>query len=227
VPVRVFNVQDGGTMKSTLSLRLQDAIVGLAFAIASVGCATVEQPKAERYVAPPLGSTWVNERRDTGSYGTASIRAPGKRGEQTWQGNQHVTFEGPEGAIMARPDGAWVGVFRDGKPILTWDPPASYEWPLVVGKTFTQSYRLTNHVTQRTQAFDSTSSVEAYEDVSVPAGTFKAFRVKSSDTLGNENITWFSPALGIFVKQSMRRTDKHAQGPGTREIELVEQNIKK
>jgi tetratricopeptide (TPR) repeat protein len=40
-------------MRSSLSLRLQDAIVGLAFAMASVGCATVEQPKAERYVAPP------------------------------------------------------------------------------------------------------------------------------------------------------------------------------
>src|SRR2546428_12572400 len=52
--VRVFKVQDGEPMRSSLSLRLQDAIVGLAFAMASVGCATVEQPKAERYVAPPL-----------------------------------------------------------------------------------------------------------------------------------------------------------------------------
>jgi hypothetical protein len=51
----------------------------------------------------------------------------------------------------------------------------------VVGKTFTKSYRLTNHATQRTQAFDRMSSVEAYEDVSVPAGTFEAFGVKSSD----------------------------------------------
>jgi tetratricopeptide (TPR) repeat protein len=41
-------------MRSSLRLRLQEAIVGLAFVMALVGCATVEQPKAERYVAPPL-----------------------------------------------------------------------------------------------------------------------------------------------------------------------------
>jgi len=41
-------------MRSSLSLRLQYAIVGLAFAMASVGCGTVEPHKAARDVAPPL-----------------------------------------------------------------------------------------------------------------------------------------------------------------------------
>jgi len=62
---------------------------------------------------------------------------------------------------------------------------------------------------------------------SVPAGTFKAFRVRSTDTLGNDNVVWFAPQLGIFVKQNLRRTDQSAQGAGTRDIELVSQTIRK
>ena len=69
--------------------------------------------------------------------------------------------------------------------------------------------------------------VEAYEDVTVPAGTFKAFKVRTTDTMGNDNVVWFSPELGIFVKQNNRRTAQHAQGPGTRDIELVSQSIRR
>jgi hypothetical protein len=61
----------------------------------------------------------------------------------------------------------------------------------------------------------------------VPAGTFKAFKVTSSDTLGNENVVWFSPELGLFLKQTLRRTEKHPAGAGTRETELVSQTIRK
>lgn len=69
--------------------------------------------------------------------------------------------------------------------------------------------------------------VEAYEDVKLPAGTSKTFRVRTSDTLGNENVQWFAPELGLFVKTTMRRTDKHAQGVGTRDAELTAINVKK
>ena len=60
----------------------------------------------------------------------------------------------------------------------------------------------------------------------MPAGTFKAFRVRTIDDAGNDNVQWFSPDLGIFIKQSLKRTAKHAQGPGTREIELISQKIR-
>jgi hypothetical protein len=41
----------------------------------------------------------------------------------------------------------------------------------------------------------------------------------------NENVVWFSPELGIFVKQNLRRTAKHPAGPGTRDSELVSHTI--
>jgi len=195
-------------------------------ALTSGGCANVES-LGERYQAPPLGSTWISARSDTGSYGASSAEVPGKRGEFIWQGKPHITFETSESTIVAQPDGPWVGFFRDGKPMLTYDPPASYDFPLKVGKTFTKTYRLTNHATQQVSSSVVTTQIEALEDVVVKAGTFKTFRVKTSDTLGNENTVWFSPELGIFVKQMNRRTDKHAQGVGTRDVELISQTIKK
>jgi hypothetical protein len=197
----------------------------LFLALSSVDCANVE-PLGKRYQAPPLGSSWVIARRDAGSYGISSTQLPAKRGEFMWQGKPHVTFENPESTIVAQPDGPWVGIFRGGKPMLTYDPPAGYDFPLTVGKTFTKAYRVTNHATQEVSDLTIKTDVEALEDVVVPAGTFKAFRVKTSDTLGNENTVWFSPELGIFVKQLNRRTEKHAQGVGTRAVELVSQTIK-
>jgi hypothetical protein len=197
----------------------------LVLALTSVGCANFESTGA-RYQAPPLGSSWVIARRDAGSYGNSSTQLPAKRGEFMWQGKTHVTFENPESTIVAQPEGAWVGIFRGGKPMLTYDPPAGYDFPLTVGKTFTKTYRLTNHATQEVSSSTVKTDVEALEDVVVPAGTFRAFRVKTTDTLGNENTVWFSPELGIFVKQMNRRTEKHAQGVGTRDVELISQTIK-
>jgi hypothetical protein len=198
----------------------------VVLAMTSAGCANAPA-MGERYQAPPLGSTWVNARRDTGSYGTASTEVPGKRGEFVWEGKPHITFETPESMIVAQPDGPWVGFFRDGKPMFTYDPPATYDYPLTVGKRSTKTYRITNHATQQVASVDVSNHIEALEDVVVRAGTFKTFRVKSSDTLGNENTVWFSPELGIFVKQVNRRTDQHSQGAGTREIELISQTIRK
>ena len=115
----------------------------------------------------------------------------------------------------------------DDKPILTYDPPIGFDFPLEVGKTWTKSYQVTVHATKQTIPVDGTWKVESYEDVTLPAGTFKVFKVSYSDTVGNENVQWFNPALGVFVKQSLKRTAKSPSGPGTRESELISQTITK
>lgn len=203
-------------------MQLASAIV--AVTLLSAGCAMFE-PRAEHYVPPPVGSTWVSARRDTGSYGSGSAQTPGKRVQQTWQGKEYIAFESPELTTLAHPDGSWLAQVRGATPVVTWDPPLSYEWPLEVGKTWTKKHRVTIHAAKRTLDFQSTQKVEAYEAVTVPAGTFKAFKISTTDTLGNENINWFAPDLGIFVKSSLKRTAKNAQGAGTRDTELVSQKI--
>lgn len=213
-------------MTSHLNSTLKAASAALAVALTVGGCAVME-PKAERYVAPPLGSTFVNAQHNSGSYGSKNVKVPVRRGERMWQGKKMVTFETPQSTILAHPHGDWVGVFKGDKPLVTWDPPLNWEWPLEVGKTWTQKYRMTIHAKKKTIPFQRTQKVEAYEDVTVPAGTFKAFKVSSSNTLGQDDLIWFSPELGIFVKRINTRTAKHAAGPGRQDVEIVSQTIRK
>jgi len=213
-------------MKFPVSFRLQLATASLAAALVAGGCSMMA-PKAERYVAPPVGSTWVQAQRNTGSYGSGTAQVPFKRGERMWQGKMMGTIESPQQIIVSAADGGWMAILSpEGKPLLSYDPPMNFSYPLVVGKTWTSSHRLTVIPKDQVVPFDATWKVEAYEDVTVPAGTFKAFKMSAS-SFGFQDMYWFVPELGIYAKQSLRRTDKSGYGPGTREVELVSQSIKK
>jgi hypothetical protein len=215
-------------MKSIASMKLHVVGLGLAAAVLTGGCATVE-PTAERYVAPPLGSTWTTAQRNTGSFGPGDVQVQTTRGEQTWQGRQVVTFASSQATILANPDtGAWIAFLGpDGKPVLSFDPPAGFNFPLSVGKTWSRSIKMTMHAANRTIPYDATCKVESYGDVTVPAGTFKAFKIGCSTTVPTDETYWFSPEMGIFVKSSQKRAANHPSGPGTRETELVSVTIRK
>jgi hypothetical protein len=205
---------------SVFNLEMKSAAVVAAVTLIAAGCGLMA-PKAERYAAPPLGTTWVSARNDTGSYGSGSGKVAGKRGERMWQGAQMITFEAADGTVVASSEGNWHGVYKGDTPIVTWDPPLQWPWPIEVGKSWTRGQRATNHASKRTMSYELTQKVEAYEDVTVPAGTFKAFKVSTKTSLGDDNLAWYSPEHGIFVKQSLKRSATHAQGAGTREIEMV------
>lgn len=205
---------------SGFALKLHTGAICAAVALVSAGCGLME-PKAERYVAPPVGTTWVTAIHSTGSYGSGSRQAPGRRGERMWQGTQVVEFHGARGTILAQPDGSWLGIYKGDQPIVTWDPPLTWEYPLEVGKTWTRQQKITIHAAKRTIPYVVTQKVEAIEEVTVPAGTYKTFKISTVTSLGDENLNWFSPDLGVFVKQSNRRTAEHAQGPGTQSTELM------
>lgn len=184
-------------------------------------------PKAERYVVAPLGSTWVTAQRNTGSYGSKNEQVSTKLGERMWQGKQVNAFETSQGTLVGERDGNWLGVISGDKALMTWDPPIGFDWPLKVGKTWTHNHRVTYHAKNQTIPYQLTQKVEAYEDVTVPAGTFKTFKISSSSTLGQEDVIWFSPELGIFVKRINTRTATHAAGPGRQETEIVSLTIAK
>ncbi len=207
-------------MDSRFGLQWRLIAVGAALALLGGGCGLMA-PKAEQYVPPPVGTTWMSTVQSTGSYGSGSREVPGKRSERTLQGSTVVQFDGAMGSILARPNGDWLGIYKGDSPMLTWDPPLHWQWPLEVGKSWTRAQRVTNHGTKQTTSYELTQKVEAYEDVTVPAGTFKTFRISTVNSLGDDNMLWFSPDLGIFVKQVNKRTDKHAQGPGTQNSELI------
>jgi hypothetical protein len=212
-------------MNTTHSVKFHLVIAGLGLALLLADCATT--PKGERYVVAPLGTTFTSSSTSTGSYGSGTTETITKITERMWEGKKVTAFVSSSGVLLASSEG-WMAILApDDKPIFTWDPPIGYDWPLEVGKTSTKSYRITIHPRNQTIPFDNTNKIEAYEDVTVPAGTFKVFKISSSDTLGNENIAWFSPELGFFIKQTQKRTDKNPSGPGTRETEVIKLDIAK
>jgi hypothetical protein len=161
-------------------------------------------------------------RSDTGSYGSGTTQITTKVTERMWEGKRVTAFVTTTGVLVLNADGAWLAMLGpDDKTIMSWDPPIGPDYPLEIGKTYTKSYRVTMHATKQTIPFDSTWKVEAYENVTSPAGTFNGFKISYSDTLGGESMMWYMPELGFIGKRIERRTAKWPSGPGTRESELI------
>ena len=184
--------------------------------------------RAEGPVFVPAGSSWVYLVRESGSFGSASEhRVTIARGEQTWQGRKVHAYEEKDVTTLREfPTWKFVARVRGTAPLERMDPPAfGWNWPMWVGKSWVEDLRYTDQQGQ-TRDFQGWWKVEAYEDIKVPAGTFKVFRIRYSDK-GTEMLDWWSPDLGIRVKSWFKRLIIHPEGPGTRETELVSYDIKK
>lgn len=96
-------------------------------------------------------------------------------------------------AKVRRPDGAAI----------EFEPPPRVTWPLEVGKS---GYSIGRWSTPQGRGSITISwKVEAYEDVTVAAGTFKAFRVTYAWQAGPnrerlEMSTWYAPEVRQIVK---------------------------
>jgi len=209
----------------TSSIRLKSAAAGIAAGVLASACALMA-PQEERYTPPPVGTTYERDIRATGSFGKSYRESSKYTGMRNVMGRpMHVHERSTGQSSMLVPEGGWVGEFKGDKPIFTLDPPHGIGFPIKVGKTVSRDVRLTLHAQNRVIPFKATWKVEAYEEVTVPAGTFKTFRVAYEDTNGTQGTWWRDPRNGIFVKWSARRTEKHPQGPGTQDAELVKVNV--
>ncbi len=202
------------TIGSAASLAVFTAILG--------GCAA-PGPQVDGWVAPRVGASWEIAQRNTGSYGK-DVRLRMTRGDTTWKGMPAVALSNSLGmTLVAEPAGGkWLAmVGRDGKPAVSFDPPLGWDYPLKVGKTWSGLQRLTMHATGKTLEYELSCSIPAFEKVTVPAGTFEAFRIHCKSSIGNDETFWTNPALGTFVKTRLVRQPGNPFGAGTQEAELV------
>jgi hypothetical protein len=187
------------------------------------GCAGAP-PKAERYVAPPVGSSWKLQITSTGSFGNATqAEQQVSMRDVVVESRPYHRFDAGAGATLQNDS---VGVFMvlgpGDRPLMRYDPPLSFDFPLEVGKAWTQDLMLTVGGANKTP-MKVQWKVEAYEDVTVPAGTFKAWRVVFADNFGYKQTTWSMPdTVGVYAKRINERSATHPQGgAGTQLIELV------
>lgn len=207
--------------RSTLSAQSSCAAVAVAVLLIA-GCAAMQN--RPNTAAP--GSTYVQAVRSTGSFGNVNAEQRSRViGERTWQGRKVFVYENTAtgGSLITEPEsGRWIAFARGDTPTLSWEPALGWDFPLEVGKSWSRKHRVTNHANKTTTDFEGHWKVEAYEDITVRAGTFKAYKVVYTDSVGTETTTWWTPEFGLFIKNLSRRTGKHAAGPGTNETELVQ-----
>ena len=208
--------------------RINSVTTSMVASVLLIGCAGI-QPRADRFVGPPLGATWTETQRTTGSFGAGEVQLTTTRGETNWNGRQLATYSTSRASLLVNIDnGAYAAVLApDGKQLFSWKPDWGFDFPLFVGKSWNRTYQYTIHTTNRTIPYDVTCNVESYDDVPVRAGTYKAFKISCVNTISTEETFWFSPVLGINVKLNQTRFAGNPSGAGTRDIELVSQSIGK
>lgn len=210
-------------MLKPLGFKFPGLLTGLAVAALATGCSTAP-PRADRYVPPPMGASWVYQVTSSGSFGTLNQAAsPVTVRETVLDGRKLLRFESPSFTTLQTDRVGVVAVLDPaGRPLMRYDPPLGYEWPLEVGKTWTQDITLTVGAATKVP-MKAVWTVEAYEDVTVPAGTFKAWRVVMTDNFGFRQVTWSVPEkLGTYAKRTSERPATHPQGgAGQQVVELV------
>lgn len=201
---------------------LKSSVIATLAALGLVGCATFE-PTAAQYAPPAVGTSWEVSQKSTGSYGSDARLRVARVANMTWQGKEVVVYRGPQTQTLLDPvTGRWLAITRiDGAPVMTFDPPMGWDHPVKVGNQYKTRQKVTMHALNRTVEFDQTCNVLAYEKVSVPAGTYDAFRVRCTTTAGHDETHWMAPALGIFIKQQLARSAANPSGPGTQDNELL------
>lgn len=202
--------------------KIPGLLPGIAAAVFAAGCATAP-PRAERYVPPPMGTSWVYQVTSSGSFGSVNkAQMPVSLSDALFEGRKLLRFASPSfTTLQTERVGVVVVLDPAGRPLMRYDPPLGYEWPLEVGKTWTQDIMLTAGAAK--VPMKAVWTVEAYEDVTVPAGTFKAWRIVMTDNFGFRQVTWSVPEkLGVFAKRTSERSATHPQGgAGQQVLELV------
>ncbi len=179
-------------------------LLALAGLLLGPPTAHAQKPRAERPTYA-VGDKWI---RSDGVYDLVRIE------------KEMYIFAAEGGReIHMTKDLAIAAILTAGAVDFEFDPPPRLTWPLELGKWgITRGFWKEPSHPHRgpavspasgTQAI-STWSVEAYEDIHVPAGTFRAFRVlfdTSSGALGgsygvsrNLVTAWYAPEVRQFVK---------------------------
>lgn len=208
-------------MKTCSNWRIGLASLAGVAALVAAGCATA--PRAERFAEVAAGTVLTFQVRQSGSYGSGEVRSTVTVGHTDWRGTPAITFARPQSStdVQDRVTHKLLAVLNpSGQPAVTYEPPIGYEFPFEVGKSWVIRSRAVRADGQ-VQAVEYRYTIEAFEDVNVPAGNFKAWRILIIDQAGEQQRMWASTDAGLALKRSFVRPPMHPQGAGTREVELT------
>ncbi len=170
---------------------------------------------------PPTGSRWITRSLDQagGSHLTTyTVLEPG-----SFQGRPGFRVSDDVGVqFFERAGRNWFAtVVREKERSGATPHHGTFAWPLEVGKSWSSVYQYRDNLRNfRFNRIEAAWRVAAEEDVTVPAGTFKALRLDGSNN-SNAWTTWYAPAVRLVVKEIHERKANHPSGPGRTVTEVV------
>jgi len=209
---------------SLIPLQTLSATLLVAATLLAGGCA-VTPPVAEKMVIAPVGTVMTYHRTSSGGLGAYDGTVVWNMTSNSWQGQSVLAFgSAVAGTALHEPSqfGMVAQLNPAGQPIFSFNPPFSYPWPLEVGKTWTSTHVMTLHASGKTMPFQISGKVESWGDVTVPAGTFKAYKLVWTDSTGDVETRWVNPQEGLAtIKRHIDRPASHPQGAGMLDAELI------
>lgn len=208
-------------------LRRSAMLAGLALTLGLAACTTTPPtpPVAQSPKATPDGTVTVFHRKSSGGMGVFDGKVEWVQRAGTWQGQPAVALVSQQaGTTLHAPDslGMLATLATNGNPLFSYHPHITYPWPMSVGKTLTTNHTVTVHATGATLPMRIDWRVESWGDVTVPAGTFKAYKVVFQMSNGDLETRWVSPEPGLgTIKRQVVRSANHPQGPGELNAELL------
>lgn len=198
----------------------------LALGLVACGTAPPAAPVAQGMREAPDGTVTVFHRTSTGSLGSFDGKVEWVQRSSTWQGRpMRALVSAQAGTSLHDPEANLALVANlaaDGRPLLSYSPPLGYAFPLSVGQRWSSSHVVTSHASGATTPVRIDWRVESWGDVTVPAGTFKAYRIVSVSSLGERETRWVSPQPGLAtLKREVERSGQHPLGAGTLRAELL------
>jgi hypothetical protein len=109
-----------------------------------------------------------------------------------------------------------------------------FDFPMSVGKKWsdvTSAYPATGETRQGKIIFDHDFKVEGMEEISVPAGKFKAYKIHYNQTSRNSKRSgwvyfWYSPEIKNWIKREADKGPYWEKNPWARDAELVSYVLK-
>jgi hypothetical protein len=170
-------------------------VLGLVLGLAATAVAVAKGVAVE---FPPAGSKLVFS-RTIGSH-TETVRWQMK-GQEEYKGRQVYRLEdGKDYALYDVQTKSWVATFQQGRLKVVSPHNGQLSSPLWVGKSWQSRFMYTkadgSPVKEKRKWV-----VEAHEPVTVPAGTFDAYRVVSPGKVLTIRL-WYAPKVKFFVKRT-------------------------
>ena len=181
-------------------------VVLLAVLVLSMGLAGCESSGVSRTVQIGERPTWNAgdswTYRGRGPSGTFNVTRKVLR-EGVFEGREAYEVDGGGTHYWYTKQLGYLARTKGDETTRLARPPEDWQWPIQVGKQWSAIVAWIDRTDTQQQTYTLTSvwTVEVYEEVKTPAGTFKAFKVTRREIeSGASQELWYSPEVKSWIK---------------------------